>query len=98
MSAKASTRDFHRMAFPGMRLERLLNTRHYAEHSDARRRLFVSVYGQIAMLRKRFNAYRAQRFAFFVALLKALFTKRLEHRYQVHRAFQPPKVLHTQRR
>jgi hypothetical protein len=86
------------MAFPGMRLERLLNTRYYTQHSESRRRLFVSFYGQLAMMRKRFRALRAKRLAFFFALIQALFSKRQEHRYQTHRAFQPPKVWKTQRR
>lgn len=89
----AKTRDDRRFAHPGMRVERLLNTRYYNSNPKARRRLFVAVYGRLAMFRK-----RSKRFAVLIAILKAMFAKRLEHDRKVHHVYQAPRVLQTQRR
>lgn len=81
-----------------MRTERLLNTRFIVTHSKTRRRLFVAVYGRIAMFRKRFDKFRAERLSVLVALAKAITAKKVELHHKSHHAYQPPRVLHTQRR
>jgi hypothetical protein len=81
-----------------MRTERLLNTRFFVTHKEARRRLFIAVYGRLAMFRKRFDKFRAERLSVLVALVKALTAKKAELHHRAHHVYQKPRELHTQRR
>lgn len=94
----SSVRDRHRFSHPGMRTERLLNTRFFVSHPKARQRLFTAVYGRLAMFRKRFDKFRTERLSILVALVKALTAKKVELHRKTHHVYQSPRVLHTQRR
>lgn len=81
-----------------MRTERLLNTRFIASQPEIRLRLFIAVYGRLAMFRKRFDKFRTERLSILVALVKALAAKKTELHHREHHVYQSPRVMHTQRR